>query len=128
MTNHGEFNWNELQTDQPDAVIQFYRETVGWEFQAEKMPSGGTYWIGAAAGRPVCGVLEINSTDKSIKTNRWVTYVHINDLESAINQIKSLGGKLIRAPWVVPGVGRVAWVQDPCGAEIGWVTPEIRKS
>ena len=128
MTNHGEFNWNELQTDKPDAVIQFYRETVGWEFQAEKMPSGGTYWIGTASGIPVCGVLEINSTDEYIKTNRWVTYVHINDLESAINQIESLGGKLIRTPWIVPGVGRVAWVQDPCGAEIGWVTPEDRKS
>ncbi len=123
MTNHGDFNWNELQTDQPDAVIQFYRETVGWEFRAEKMPSGGTYWIGVTAGKPVCGVLDLNSTNEYSKTNRWVTYVHINDLESAINQIARLGGKLIKAPWVVPGVGRVAWVQDPCGAEIGWVTP-----
>ena len=124
MTNHVEFNWNELQTDQPDAVIQFYRETVGWEFRAEKMPSGGTYWIGLAAGKPVCGVLELISKSEPRKTNRWVTYVHVNELESAINKIESLGGKLIRAPWVVPGVGRVAWLQDPCGAEIGWVTPE----
>ena len=127
MTHHGEFNWNELQTNQAAEVIQFYRETVGWEFRPEKMPSGGTYWIGVAAGKPVCGVLELTTTNETSEVNRWVTYVHIDNLDRAIDRVESLGGKLIRVPWVVPGVGRIAWIQDPCGAEIGWVTPEVRK-
>lgn len=123
MTSQGEFNWIELQTDQPNKAIAFYRETVGWDFSAEKMPSGGTYWIGMNAGKPVCGLLERNNANELNHTNRWVTYVHINDLDSAIEQIECLGGKLIKAPWLVPGVGRIAWVQDPSGADLGWVTP-----
>lgn len=124
MSSHGEFNWNELQTCHVEKVITFYRETVGWQFRAEKMPSGDTYWIGLAAGKPVCGVLTLDNSEGSRDTNRWVTYVHIDDLDDAINQIEKFGGQVLKAPWVVPGVGRVAWIRDPGGAEIGWVTPE----
>ena len=126
MSKHGEFNWNELQTSHVDKVLAFYRETIGWEFRAERMPSGGTYWIGLSAGKPVCGVLELEGTDDSRDTDRWVTYVHVDDLDNAINRIESLGGQVLKAPWVVPGVGHVAWIRDPGGAEIGWVTPEIQ--
>ena len=41
MTTHGEFNWIELQTHNANEAIAFYRETTGWNFRAEKMPTGG---------------------------------------------------------------------------------------
>ncbi len=124
MTSHGEFNWNELQTHHAEEVIEFYRETIGWQFRAEKMPSGGTYWIGLSGGKPVCGVLALKASEESRTDDRWVTYVHIDDLDDAISRIRDSGGQVLKTPWVVPGVGRVAWIRDPGGAEIGWVTPE----
>ena len=124
MSRHGEFNWNELQTHHSEQAIRFYRETIGWEFRPEHMPSGGTYWIGQSAGKPVCGVLELDGNDGPRGTDRWVTYVHVDDLDSAINRVERLGGQVVKAPWLVPGVGRVAWIRDPSGAEVGWVTPE----
>lgn len=102
MSKHGEFNWNELQTHHADTAISFYHETVGWEFRAERMPTGGTYWIGLAAGKPVCGILELENTDDSCETNRWVTYVHIEDLNDAIDRIKVSGGKVIKIKGTVP--------------------------
>ena len=123
MSKHGEFNWIELQTSHVDKALRFYRETAGWEFLAEKMPSGGTYWIGQSAGKPVCGVLELEGDDIRA-ADRWVTYLHIDDLDAAVSRVENLGGQVVKAPWVVPGVGRVVWVRAPGGAEIGWVTPE----
>jgi predicted enzyme related to lactoylglutathione lyase len=126
MTIHGEFNWNELQTHHPETAIAFYRETIGWEFRAEVMPSGGTYWIGLSSGKPVCGVLTIEESGGSPETDRWVTYVHVDDIDAAIGRLEEFEGHVLKAPWLVPGVGRVAWIRDPGGAEIGWVTPEKR--
>ncbi len=124
MTSHGEFNWIELQTYRPNEAIAFYRETIGWQFDAERMPSGGTYFIGLASGKPVCGVLTLDRTKSANKVDRWVTYIHIDDLEEAIVRLKNAGGEVLKAPWVAPGVGRITWIRDPVGAEIGWVTPE----
>ncbi|ASQ90395.1 hypothetical protein CHL67_05175 [Prosthecochloris sp. GSB1] len=124
MTTHGEFNWNELQTSNPDKAIIFYGATFGWQFEAEKMPSGGTYWIALSSGRPVCGLWTLENTGGTREADRWVTYVHVDDLDDAIVRALDAGGKVLKKPWQVPGVGRVAWICDPGGAEIGWVTPE----
>ena len=123
MTVHGEFNWNELQTRDAGKAIAFYRETIGWQFQAEQMPSGGTYWIGLASGKPVCGVLALEGGHHHGESDRWVTYVHVDDLDDAVARLKACGGEVLRRPWEVPGVGRVAMIRDPGGAEVGWVTP-----
>ena len=123
MTTHGEFNWIELQTHNANQAIAFYQETIGWEFRAEKMPTGGTYWIGLSSGKPVCGVLTLDNNKGNSEPDRWITYVHIDDLDDAISRMQACGGELIRAPWEVPGVGRVAMIRDPGGAEMGWVTP-----
>lgn len=119
MTNHGEFNWNELQTTDANKAVTFFRECIGWQFHAEKMPSGGTYWIGMAGGKPVCGVLTV----KGKEPDRWIAYVHVDSLDDALAQVTKNGGQVLVAPWDVTGVGRVAMIRDPGGAELGWVTP-----
>lgn len=123
MTTHGEFNWIELQTYHADEAITFYRKTIGWEFLAEKMPSGGTYWIGLSSGKPVCGVLTLENKKGNNHRDRWITYIHVDDLDDAISRVENYGGEVLRTPWDVPGVGRVALIQDTGGAEIGWVKP-----
>lgn len=121
MTRNGEFNWMELQTHNPEAAIRFYRRTVGWDFQDEAMPSGGTYWLALASGKPVCGFWTLSESDT--RPDRWITYIHVDDLEKSVIEAKELGGEVIREPWSVPGIGRVAMILDPGGAELGWVTP-----
>ncbi len=121
MTSHGELNWFELQTREAGIAIDFYKRTTGWTFQAEDMPSGGTYWIGMASGKPVCGILTLE--DAQDEHDRWVIYVHVDNIDESIARVSDGGGEVLRAPWDVPGVGRVAMIRDPGGAEMGWVTP-----
>ena len=68
-------------------------------------------------------MLTLDNNKGNSEPDRWITYVHIDDLDDAISRMQACGGELIRAPWEVPGVGRVAMIRDPGGAEMGWVTP-----
>ena len=122
VTKHGEFNWIELQTRDAERAVRFYTSAIGWTFKAEDMPSGGTYWIGFASETPVCGVLTNNENLGDV-SDRWFAYVHIDDVDREIANVEGLGGEVIRPPWDVPGVGRIALIRDPGGAEIGWVAP-----
>ncbi|MGD9487164.1 MAG: VOC family protein [Calditrichaceae bacterium] len=88
------------------------------------MPSGGIYWLGLSSGKPVCGLLTLEGSEGNSEPDHWVTYVHVNDLDDAVARVRTSGGKVLRAPWEVRGVGRVAWIRDPGGAEMGWVTPD----
>lgn len=123
MTTHGEFNWHELQTYDPQKAMAFYEKTVGWTFYPEEMPSGGIYWIVMASGKPIGGILKLEDTSDP-RLDRWITYIHVDRLDEAIELAKSQGATILRGPWDVPGVGRVAMLREPGGAETGWVTPE----
>jgi uncharacterized protein len=37
--------------------------------------------------------------------------------------LKKAGAKLMKGPFDVPGVGRIAMLLEPGGAGIGWMTP-----
>ena len=119
MTTNGQFNWNELQTGDADRAIEFYAASVGWTFEAEQMPSGGTYWLCMASGQPVGGILTVADDEP----DRWVTFIHVDSLDDAVTRVSDLGGDVLRAPWDVPGVGRIAMIRDPGGAEVGLVEP-----
>ncbi len=126
MTKHGEFNWVELQTQNPDAAIEFYKKAAGWNFIAEAMPTGGTYWLAMLEDTVVCGIWTLDKDSNELTKNRWVTYLHVDDIDGALGQAKSIGAEVLREPWDVPGVGRIAMIRDPGGAEIGWVTPSAK--
>ena len=122
MTNHGEFYWHELQTRDPQQAMTFYADTVGWTFYPEQMPSGGLYWIVMASDKPVAGIWNLEDASNPI-TDRWMTYIHVDDLDDAIASARNNGATILHKPRNVPGVGRVAVIREPGGAEIGWVTP-----
>lgn len=123
MTKHGEFNWIELQTQNTEAAIEFYKNAAGWDFQAETMPNGGTYWLAMLEEKVICGIWTLDKGDDESATNRWVVFLHVDDVDSAVVQARLLGAEVLREPWNVAGVGRIAMIKDPGGAEIGWVAP-----
>lgn len=103
MTWQGEFNWNELQTCDAQKAIDFYGESLGWMFEAEEMPSGGTYWLCLKSGKPVCGILTLEKSDGERNPDRWVTYIHVENLDEALARVADRGGVVLQAPWDVPG-------------------------
>ena len=55
--------------------------------------------------------------------SHWTPYVRVADLEEALRRAGQLGGALVGGPMHVPGLARVALLQDPDGASIGLWQP-----
>ena len=53
----------------------------------------------------------------------WTSYLAVDDVDAGVASLRKLGGHVIREPWDVPGVGRIAIVTDPQGAVLGLITP-----
>jgi len=46
----------------------------------------------------------------------------VDDVDATARQVETLGGKLLRPPEDIPGIGRFCVVQDPQGATLCAIT------
>jgi uncharacterized protein len=122
MESHGRFHWNELMTRDVEKAKKFYADTLGWSFEAMPMPDG-TYWIATIDGEPVAGIFDINSTEYQGVNEMWMPYIAVDDIDARVRQAAQAGAKVMKEPFDVPGVGRIAMLTEPGGAGIGWMTP-----
>lgn len=119
--NVGHGGWIELATPDPDGALSFYGELFGWEKQGA-MPMGemGEYgFIGAGEVRPGA----IMSSVATGAPARWNWYVHVPDIDAAIDTAKADGGTLVQGPDPIPGGDYSANLADPEGNQIGIVGP-----
>jgi uncharacterized protein len=123
MYTDGSFYWNELMTRDAEAAKRFYGATLGWTFEAMESDGGPvTYWVAKVGDESVAGIYQLEKDDEETSEG-WFTYVAVKDLSTALARATTEGGEVIREPWEVPGVGRIAIVNDNAGNSIGWMTP-----
>ena len=122
MVTNGSFYWNELMTRDAEAAKKFYGATLGWTFEPMEGGEGPAYWVAKAGDESVAGIYSIDADDKDTGEG-WFAYVAVNDLSTALARATSEGGEVVREPWDVPGVGRIAIVNDNAGNTLGWMTP-----
>ncbi len=117
---HGAFSWSELLTSDLDAAREFYTKLFGWSSKQMPMPSGAytTFQVGDDS---VGGMMKIPEQAAGMPP-MWGVYVTVRDVDATIEQIEALGGKVLMAPWDIPGVGRMAVLQDPQGASFSVIT------
>jgi predicted enzyme related to lactoylglutathione lyase len=121
MTN-GSFYWNELMTRDAEAAKRFYGATLGWSFEAMPMESG-TYWVAKVGEEAVAGIQSMEGPDFEDASEGWFAYVAVADLSTALARATTEGGQVLREPFDVPDVGRIAIVADAQGIAMGWMTP-----
>lgn len=122
MTQHGHVVWIELNTRDPEIAKRFYADTIGWTADPMDMPEGGTYWVLKAEGTAAAGVFTMAGPMFDGVPDHWLTYVEVDDIDARTSRVEAAGGQIIRAPWTVPGVGRIAILRAPGGAVMGWMT------
>lgn len=120
--SHGAFIWNELMTNDVEKAKSFYGATIGWTAEEMKMATG-SYWIAKADGKMVAGIMDIAMMPPGTKPY-WFAYIEVDDIDARVKTIAGNGGKVIREPFDIPDVGRIAIVADATGAMIGWMTPQ----
>lgn len=125
--DRGGFVWYELITDDVDRAREFYRAVVGWEISSEgqDLPTGGSYrMIGRSDGGNAGGVMAMSADMKAHGAKPvWLGYIHHPNVDGAVARIKQAGGEVHMPPMDMPGVGRMAMVADPQGAQFYVMNP-----
>jgi predicted enzyme related to lactoylglutathione lyase len=120
--SHGSFYWNELMTHDVERAKAFYAAAIGWTFDA--MPiQDGTYWVAKMGDKPVGGIFPMNGPEFKGMGERWVSYLAVDNVDARLGQATARGAKVMKPAFDVPGVGRMAFIEEPGGAMIGWITP-----
>jgi len=122
MAEHGSFYWNELTTNDVKTAKKFYRATLGWTFDGMKMPTG-TYWVAKSGEKMVGGIFDTTGTDMVDLPEHWLSYIAVDDVDKRVVKAKKAGAKVIRPPFDVPTIGRIAILKQPGGGVVGWITP-----
>lgn len=124
MWSHGKFFWNELMTRDVEASKTFFADTLGWTFDAVPTPEGsGAYWIAKSGGEPVGGFFPIDGPQFAPLAEAWLGYIAVDDVDARFRKVLQAGGKVMREPFDIPNVGRIAIVMDSRGIPIGIMTP-----
>lgn len=120
---HGNFVWNELYTPNVEVAKAFYGATVGWTFEGMPMPhQNRTYWLAKSGDKPVAGILDMRGIVPDTDPPHWLSYLEVDDVDQMVAEVQSHGGRIVRPPFDVPNVGRIAIGADATGAFIAWLT------
>jgi len=120
----GTFSWFECGSRNASASKSFYTQLFDWTAEDKPMPGdmGGHYTMFRLGGEDVAGLYELVGPMAEIPPH-WATYVTVANVEEAVSKAESLGGKVGAPAMDVPGVGRIAFLQDPTGAMIALFQP-----
>ena len=118
---HGAFSWAELMTADPARAAEFYGSLFGWTVENMDMGPQGTYRVVKAAGSSVGGIMALPKDSPGMPPH-WGSYVTVDKVDDTVARCGELGGKVLMPPMDIPGVGRMAVLQDPQGAVINVIT------
>jgi len=120
---HGSFAWNELMTNDVEKAKSFYRSAIGWQIEEMKMPNG-SYWIAKEDGKMVAGIMDMTGMVPPGVPPHWFAYIEVDDVDARVKSVAAHGGTVMRPPFDIPDVGRIAIVADATGAPVGLMTPK----
>jgi len=102
----GEFCWETLNTSDAAVVGPFYAAVFGWDLKTEGMPI-------FHAGETQVADVQQNPPDMP---SFWLPHIAVADLDDRRDAALRLGAVVLEPEIIVPGVGRLALIQDPAGA------------
>jgi predicted enzyme related to lactoylglutathione lyase len=119
---HGAFGWIELLTPDAAGAKEFYAKLFGWSLRDE--PAGGmAYTVIRQDGNEVGGIMTIPDEVRQMGVPpHWGIYVTVDDVDAVAVKAGQMGGKVLKPPMDIPGVGRFCVLMDPQGAVLQVIT------
>ncbi len=113
----GTFCWVELGTTNGEAAKTFYTQLFGWDYVDNPVGPGMVYTMLKLNGKDVGALYQMPSemTAQGIPPN-WLNYVSVTSADETAEKAKAAGATLLKDPFDVFTVGRMAVVKDPTGA------------
>jgi uncharacterized protein len=128
MADRSEIAWLALASRSPSRVLSFYQRQLGWSIRA--VPgSPGFRLLVANRQQPVA--VQYRQTPMARAADvapHWNVIFRVPDLADAMRRAADLGGRALREPFAIPGVGMVAPLEAPGGAPIGLLASTTNSS
>ena len=100
-----------------EKLQSFYADLFGWSIT----PAGPEYWlVGPDGGGMGGGIIQTFGDMPAHVT----IYIQVEDLAAALERAAELGGRMVKPPEPIPGVGSFALFEDPAGNVIGLMKME----
>lgn len=121
---NGAISWHELRVDDIDAAKSFYSAVFGWTLEDMQMEGSDRVYTVIKVGDAQIGGMLPKPAEAVAMPTRWINYVTVADVDETLQQVTSKGGKVVTPPMNIPGVGRMAHLQDKEGAFIAVIAYE----
>ena len=119
----GKFIWHELMTPDIQSAADFYARVLPWSSESSTVP-GYTLCVSGRWG--VAGLMRQPDAAREQSTPpSWLVYVGAPDVDATAEAAQRLGGKLLKAPTDIPGIGCFAVLSDPQGAAFAVFAPAM---
>jgi predicted enzyme related to lactoylglutathione lyase len=109
----GQVGWHELLASDWRKAFAFYGELFGWKRADAEAGSGNSYQLFSAGGQMIGGISTKLRTDP---VPYWVYYINVDDIEAALERVKTAGGRIFERPVQTPGGSWIVRCGDPQGA------------
>ncbi|HMQ03915.1 MAG TPA: VOC family protein [Pyrinomonadaceae bacterium] len=117
IPGHGEICWRELRTTDLPIAVEFYTQLFGWTTEQSKV-TDLSYKEIVTDGEATGGMMAIDdSWGPEPPPSHWATYIAVENADETAAKVVANGGKVHVPPFDAPGVGRIAMVADPSGAD-----------
>ncbi len=120
FSRHGLFSWFELHTGDGAAAAEYYCNLFGWTIQEKTIPFGIYRMI-------MVGEVAIGGIAEFLPENTppyWHGFITVDNVDDRTTLAATLGAVVNTPAFDLPGVGRMAHIQDPSGAPLTLITYE----
>lgn len=112
----GAIAWHEVTANDQNATDDFYSAIFGWNKIVWPMPEGEYHGM-AIDDVPVAGVAK---RPDEATAHAWTIYFEApGSIDQTIENVRRLGGSILRDKYTVEGTGDIAVVADPSGTVFG---------
>jgi hypothetical protein len=108
------FVWHEVSCKDIRSSENFYSQLIGWK--VETWSQNPAYRLFMLRREMKAGLWAITEQPNQLSAPpHWLCYIGTPDVDATVRQAVELGGKVVVPAYNVPGVGRMAHLQDPQG-------------
>jgi predicted enzyme related to lactoylglutathione lyase len=106
---------------------RFYAQAFGWSFRDQPV-LGGHFTRCQVGGLDVGSMYQLTPAQRAHGVpSHWTPYIAVDRVDAALRRVSANGGRSVVAPFDVPGIARIALIEDAVGALVGLWQP-IRAS
>ena len=119
VTKHapGTFCWPELYTPDQAGAKAFYSKLFGWTVRDLPLGTGAVYTIFGLEGRDAAACYgAVPEMEKLKIPPHWMVYVSVESADATAKKVREAGGAVVKEPFDVMAIGRMAALRDPTGA------------